>query len=215
MNECWGNEWVVSANDRDGSIRTRQVPVKVKRGLSLHARRPQQRTPPSIDRAAKSTWFNEARGPHPPWPIFNSFFFCCIELKCNRLFLVFTLPTRVAFGTRWFVEHSIRTPIPILFWRPDICKRKIVEIRFDVCVEKPYTLIFGLTHARNTTHTKQDVIYQINPPCSTYGGIPNTVVTISPFFHAQSVTLNRPLLRKKKAVKLETIFMGLNRSCSD
>ena len=87
MNECWGNEWVVSANDRDGSIRTRQVPVKVKRGLSLHARRPQQRTPPSIDRAAKSTWFNEARGPHPPWPIFNSFFFAVLNSNVIDSFL--------------------------------------------------------------------------------------------------------------------------------
>ena len=70
---------VVSTNDRDGCIRTRQVPVNEKRGLSLHAQRPQQRTSPSIDRAAKQTWFNEARAPYPPRPIFKSIFFAALN----------------------------------------------------------------------------------------------------------------------------------------
>ena len=33
--------------------------------LFLHARRPQQCTPPRVDQATKRTWFNEARAPHP------------------------------------------------------------------------------------------------------------------------------------------------------
>ena len=65
--------------------------------LYLHACRPQQCTPPSTDRAAKRTWFNEARAPHPTAhrlsdSFFSFFFFCCTELKCNRLFCVCALP---------------------------------------------------------------------------------------------------------------------------
>ena len=46
------------------------------------------------------------------------------------------------------------------------------------------------------------MIYLINPPFSTHREIPNAVVAIRLVFGAQSITLDRPLLRKKRAVKI-------------
>ena len=45
-----------------------------------------------------------------------------MELNCNQLFCVVTLPiTRVAFGTRSFVNHIyIRIYFKMLFWRLDV-----------------------------------------------------------------------------------------------
>ena len=47
------------------------------------------------------------------------------------------------------------------------------------------------------------IIYQINPPFWTYRNIPNTVVNIPLVFDAQSITADRPLLRKKKTLKFD------------
>ena len=95
--------WYRELIETGGHYIERSSSVKPETRLSLHARRPQQRTPPSIDRAAKRTWFNEVRAPHPihrgPSPrLFIFYYFCCIELDCNRLFWVSVLSTRVAFG---------------------------------------------------------------------------------------------------------------------
>ena len=132
---------VVSTNDGDGCIRTRQVPANEKHGLSLHARRPQQRTPP-IDRAAKRTWFNEARVPQPPRSISKPIF---LLYRTQPVFRVFTLPTKVAFGTCRFVDHTIIHTYTCTnsFWRPNFCKRKTDKIRSNICVRKSHTHLFS------------------------------------------------------------------------
>ena len=156
MIRVWCDTWGGSKNDRDGCIRTRQVPVNAKRGLSLHAQRPQQSTPPSIGRVAKRTWFKEARAPHPPRPIFKH-----IILPPKALFdsTVIGSFVRLSYLQEWLLEAAgwsathIHTHIYIYiyvqyiyictmpffalkcipFAWPLLCKRKAVEIR-NICL---------------------------------------------------------------------------------
>ena len=136
---------VVTPNDRDGCIRTRQVPVNEKRGMSLHARRPQQRTPLSIARAAKRTWFNKARTAHLPRLIFKSIFlavfnstiigyFVCLLYLQESLLEPAGLSTTHTHTYIYNLCNSFFLALEcILFAWPLLRKRKAVEIR-NICL---------------------------------------------------------------------------------
>ena len=88
-------------------------------------------------------------------PIFKPIIFfiykSCIQLNCNRLFRLFTLPTRVAFGTRWSVNRTHKYIYTNFFlWRSNVyrlfgrrfAKGKPLKSGTGVCVWKPYTVVF-------------------------------------------------------------------------
>ena len=85
--------------------------VNEKRGLSLHARRSQQRTPPTSTDPQKGRGSTKYVLPIHRRPFSNLFFFMFLRTKtvlfsCNWPFRLLILPTRVVFGTRWFVSHT-------------------------------------------------------------------------------------------------------------
>ena len=139
MNEWRCDEWGGIDNDRDGCIRTRQVPVNEKRGLSLHAQRPQQRsTSPSIDRAAKQTWFNEARAPCPPRPIFKSIFLAALNSTVVGSFVCLPYLRESLLEPAGSLTTG-HTPIQIYFGARMFAKGKPLKLGPDVCVRKSHT----------------------------------------------------------------------------
>ena len=134
---------MVSTNDRDRSIRTRHVPVNAKRGLSLHARRPQQRTLPEHRSIHKTDVIQRSTcSPFPPRPIVKSIF--------KPFFAVLNSTVIDAFGCSSYLQesllepagslkHRIYTSIQTFVLHPNVWKRKTVNIRSDICVRKSHT----------------------------------------------------------------------------
>ena len=110
------NEWgcIGGINETNSNECEEQAVPACSATLAVHA--------PDHRSSRKRMWFNEARAPHPPRPIVKTiiYSFCCIELNCNRLFCVFALTNRVAFGTSWFVDHMSTYTYTNSFWRLNV-----------------------------------------------------------------------------------------------
>ena len=204
---------MVSKTDRDGGIRTRQIPVTRNTGYlcmldDLGSARPRASIEPQKGRGSTKHVLPTPSTAAHRHGYFLIYFFC-IELNCNRFFCAFALPTRVAFGTHGFVNQIVHTyiytnsrlapkRIPLLYRR--VAKESPMESVYRWLCAKPInTCSRTKTRLRYDPFHHPDIICQINPPFSTYQKIPKTVVIIPLVFDAQSITLDRPLIRKKKS----------------
>ena len=134
---------VVSTNDRDGCIRTRQVPVNEKRGLSLHARRPQQQTPPSIDRAANGRGSTKHVPPIRRGPSSSLFFVVVMNSSVIGSFVDLPYPRESHLepaGSLTIMGLYIHTPIQIVFGARMFAKGKPLKLdQMSGCGKAIYT----------------------------------------------------------------------------
>ena len=146
---------VVSKTDRDGGIRTRQIPVTGNTGYlcmldDLGSARPRASIEPQKGRGSTKHVLPTPSTAAHRHGYFLIYFFC-IELNCNRFFCAFALPTRVAFGTHGFVNQIVHTyiytnsrlaPKRIPFALPSRCKGKPdgISIQMAVCESHKHLL---------------------------------------------------------------------------